>query len=185
MGDLSNEPSMEDILSSIKRIIAEEHDGATPGRGRRIGRASLPPEPAPEPEPDIDAGGRGEEAVLELDQPVPAPEAQAEPASQVERPSQVEQEPEVPAPHDRQRPAVETADDAILSDRVAQATRGQIESLTRMVVKPDVAGSDTLEGLVREMLRPMLSQWLDAHLPGIVETIVSREIARISGRSDR
>ncbi|WP_448500656.1 DUF2497 domain-containing protein [Sphingomonas sp.] len=182
MGDLSNEPSMEDILSSIKRIIAEEHDGATPGRGRRIGRAAVSPEP--ESEPNADTLGREEEAVLELDHPVPAPEAPAEPASRSERPSQVEQEPEMSAPHDRSRPAVEASDDAILSDRVAQATRGRIESLTRMVVKPDVAGSDTLEGLVREMLRPMLSQWLDAHLPGIVETIVSREIARISGRTD-
>ena len=51
-----------------------------------------------------------------------------------------------------------------------------------MVVTPDVPGSDTLEGLVREMLKPMLRDWLDANLPRIVESMVSREIERITGR---
>jgi len=50
-----------------------------------------------------------------------------------------------------------------------------------MVVKPEVAGSDTLEGLVRELIKPMLRDWLDANLPQIVETMVSREISRITG----
>jgi cell pole-organizing protein PopZ len=50
-----------------------------------------------------------------------------------------------------------------------------------MVVRPEVAGSDTLEALVREMLRPMLRDWLDTNLPAMVETLVSREIARITG----
>jgi cell pole-organizing protein PopZ len=32
------------------------------------------------------------------------------------------------------------------------------------------------------MLRPMLKDWLDANLPGMVETMVKREIDRITGR---
>lgn len=167
MGDLSNEPSMEDILSSIKRIIAEEHDGATPGRGRRIGRAAPSPDPEPAIEDEQDPAG---EAVLELDQPVSTPE----PETEAEMP---------PAP--TRKPQAQTSDETILSARVAEATRGQLESLSRLVVKPEVAGSDTLEGMVREMLRPMLSDWLDSNLPRIVETMVAREIARISGRADR
>ncbi len=39
MGDISAEPSMEDILSSIKRIIAEEGETATANRTRRAARA--------------------------------------------------------------------------------------------------------------------------------------------------
>ena len=62
------------------------------------------------------------------------------------------------------------------------ATRGPLEVLSRMVVKPEVPGSDSLEGLVREMLKPMLSEWLDANLPRLVEEMVAREIARITGR---
>jgi cell pole-organizing protein PopZ len=32
------------------------------------------------------------------------------------------------------------------------------------------------------MLRPMLKDWLDQHLPELVEQLVTREIARITGR---
>ena len=43
--------------------------------------------------------------------------------------------------------------------------------------------SRTVEDLVQEMLRPMLQNWLDAHLPGLVERLVRQEIERIAGRS--
>ncbi|MBD8679549.1 DUF2497 domain-containing protein [Sphingomonas sp. CFBP 13720] len=70
----------------------------------------------------------------------------------------------------------------MVSDRAAEASRGTLDQLSGMLVKPETPGGDTLEGLVREMLRPMLRDWLDAKLPGMVETMVAREIARISGR---
>ncbi|MET0238935.1 MAG: DUF2497 domain-containing protein, partial [Sphingobium sp.] len=41
---------------------------------------------------------------------------------------------------------------------------------------------NTLEGLVREMLRPMLKEWLDTRLPEMVEGLVKKEIDRIVGR---
>jgi uncharacterized protein len=49
-------------------------------------------------------------------------------------------------------------------------------------VKPEVTGSDTLEGMVREMVRPMIAEWLEAKLPDIVERMVAREISRITDR---
>lgn len=152
MGDVSNEPSMEDILSSIKRIIAEEGESAVTARVRRPARAT-PPAPA------VD-----EEEILELSEP--APESL---------------QPDSPAPEavEAERPA-----EPILSATTAQATRGPLEALSRMIVKPDVAGSDTLEGVVREMLRPMLREWLDANLPRMVEEMVQREIARITASRD-
>jgi uncharacterized protein len=57
-----------------------------------------------------------------------------------------------------------------------------LASLSKMVVKTDPANPDTLEGLVRDMLRPMMKEWLDAHLPEVVERVVAQEVARISGR---
>ena len=39
-----------------------------------------------------------------------------------------------------------------------------------------------LEDMVREMLRPILKQWLDEHLPQMVDEHVKREISRITGR---
>ena len=69
---------------------------------------------------------------------------------------------------------------AILSDSAAQATRGALDALSRLMVKPEPGSDGTLEGLVRDMLRPMLREWLDANLPALVETLVAREIAKIT-----
>lgn len=162
MADISAEPSMEEILSSIKRIIAEEGD-QSPARRRPAPRHAAPP-----PLPVTDHDDEPDE-VLELRDPVsarpvppPAPATAPEPVAP-------------PPPAARARPE-------IVSDRVADATRGSIEALTRLVVKPETGSDGTLEGLVREMLRPMLRDWLDANLPDLVETMVAREIAKITGQ---
>jgi cell pole-organizing protein PopZ len=165
MGDISSEPSMEEILSSIKRIIAEEGDAAVTTRTRRGPRSVA----APRPEIH-DAGDSDEDEILELSETVPDERRASAAAAPVE-PDPAPVAPEI---------ASKTAD-PILSDRAAQASRGQLEALSRMVVKPEVPGSDTLEGLVRELVKPMLRDWLDANLPQIVETMVSREISRITG----
>jgi len=160
MGDISAEPSMEEILSSIKRIIAEEGDGAmAAARARRQSR----PAPAPLPEPSR----YDDEEILELSDPVTADEVQAAP------------EPHSVAAEPAAAPAVASS---LLSPRTAEATRGPLDALSRMVIKPEVAGSDTLEGMVREMIRPMLRDWLDANLPLMVESMVAREISRITGQ---
>ncbi|GHH10309.1 pole-organizing protein PopZ [Sphingomonas glacialis] len=166
MGDLSAEPSMEDILSSIKRIIAEEND-ATPGRSKRPPRA-LPPRSEAEP---------FDHDILELSEPVhepeyarePAPRPAAEPVAVAAKPAPASVAPE-PSP------------ESLLSARTAEASRSPLDALSRLVVKPEVTGSDTLEGVVREMLRPMLRDWLDANLPTMVEAMVAREIDRITGK---
>lgn len=147
MGDASAEPSMEEILSSIKRIIAEEGDAATGVRARRVREAPLPESPSFAEEQDVD------HAVLELREAVAAAEA----------------------------PSAEATPEPILSQQAVEATRQPLEALSRIVVKPEVAGSDTLEGLVRALLKPMLRDWLDANLPQIVESMVAREISRITG----
>ena len=170
MGDISAEPSMEEILSSIKRIIAEEGDGAmAAARARRQSR----PAPAPLPEPEQ----YDDEEILELSDPV-ATEAPREPEATPEP----RFEPSEPAPVIAVPTPAATPASSLLSPRTAEATRGPLDALSRMVVKPEVAGSDTLEGMVREMIRPMLRDWLDANLPQLVETMVAREISRITGQ---
>lgn len=160
MGEISSEPSMEEILSSIKRIIAEEGDAAMATRSRRGGRAGGGGAVTPRPDPLSDE-------VLELSDPMS------------DAPLQEKSMPMgAPTPPESGRPA-----DPILSDHAAEATRGPLEALSRMVVKPEVAGSDSLEGMVREMLKPMLRDWLDANLPQVVESMVAKEISRITGRN--
>lgn len=157
MGDVSAEPSMEDILSSIKRIIAEDVETGGASRARR--------RPTPQPIP-VEAAE--EDDVLELNEPAPDSDT-----------------PSMATPVAAQgaaSPAAATPAEKIISDETAEASRARLASLSRLVIKPEVAGSDTLEGLVREMLKPMLRDWLDANLPSLVEAMVAKEIARITGQ---
>ena len=136
MGGAAHEPSMEEILSSIKKIIAED-DGRAQAAPKARPRAASSDATAPSADAD--------DTVLELTEAVV-----------------VEQ---------------------IVSADAAAASRQALSSLSRLIVKPDIAGADTLEGLVREMLKPMLKDWLDAHLPEIVERVVAQEVARITGQA--
>ena len=176
MGDISAEPSMEDILFSIKRIIAEEGE---PSAGPRPMRR---PRPAARPFEQAD----DEDEVLELSEPVGIAPA---PRRDEELPSREETRVPMAEPTQHRRPSQPSAEpvrwdapEPIVSRAAAEASRGALDQLSRMVVKPETAGAETLEGLVREMLRPMLREWLDTHLPQIVEKAVEREVARISGR---
>lgn len=124
---------MEEILASIKRVIAE--DGRVTPATTRIRRA-VPP-----------AAEATEDDILELDDPV-------------------------------------AEDKGLMSNDVAAASRERLAALSTLRQRAEApAESGALEAVVREMLRPMLKDWLDEHLPGIVEQLVTREIARITGRS--
>ncbi len=43
----------------------------------------------------------------------------------------------------------------------------------------------TLEGIVREMLKPILREWLDRNLPYLIERLVKREIDLMVNRAER
>lgn len=159
---MSGEPSMEHILSSIKRIIAE--DGETTAGERRERRPARMPLARPVEQDEDD--------VLELSEPM-AETNQEEAETMADMPEAFESEAETPEP----APAPE-----LVSPHAAAASKTSLDSLSRLVVRPEVTGSDTLEGMVREMLKPMLAEWLDANLPQIVDQQVAREIARITGR---
>jgi cell pole-organizing protein PopZ len=143
MGDLSNEPSMEEILASIRRIISEEGEAAVPTPKARAPRAMR--EMPSETEATTEAGEDASD-ILELTEPM----------------------------------AVD--DDALVSDETASASRQALAALAMSVTKPGLDGHSQIEDLVRELLRPMLKEWLDANLPAIVDAKVAGEIARITGR---
>ncbi len=178
---------MEDILSSIKRIIAEEGDTGTPRHRRGQGRAA--PLPMSRDEED------DEDEVLELSDPISPPtpppvqsapnnqSASAEAGSGTPpaeaRPTHTAR---ASSPPHRTATGEQSheAQAAHVSAATVEATRGALGSLSRLLVKPEPDSDGTLEGLVREMLRPMVSAWLDRNLPGIVEQLVAREIAKIT-----
>ncbi len=71
----------------------------------------------------------------------------------------------------------------LLSDNAAAASRQRLASLSALRQRGEApADAGALEAVVREMLRPMLKDWLDQRLPEIVEELVTREIARLTGR---
>lgn len=77
------------------------------------------------------------------------------------------------------------AEESLISHNVAAASRQSLAALAAMRAAPSPPVSDggALENVVRDMLRPILKDWLDQHLPQIVEELVTREITRITGRN--
>ena len=71
----------------------------------------------------------------------------------------------------------------LVDEEVAGQSRHALEQLQTIAASvPAAPQVNPLEDMVREMLRPILKQWLDDHLPGIVEEHVKREISRITGK---
>ena len=135
MGDMQTDPSMEEILASIKRVIAEDNR-AQPARARE--RRSRP----------------------NLNRQTPLPTRMCW-SWTIRSPSMA-----ACCPATRRRRA------APASPPCPRCAASRRRSPT----------PSPLEAVVRDMLRPMLKEWLDENLPEIVESLVTREIARITGR---
>ena len=174
MGDMSKEPSMEEILSSIKRIIAEEGNEAVRGSAPlRRGK----PAPVIDELPELDA----DEADIEDSLP-----EDAMPMDEADEILELTQEiaPEKPVTPPKMTKAAPAASaDTILSVESEVATRHSLSALSSMLVKSGSESDNTLEALVRSLLKPLLKEWLDKNLPELVEGMVAKEIARITGRS--
>lgn len=149
------EASVEEILESIKKVIARDNrEGAIEARRRREEESQ--PEPVDEDEA---------EEVLELG---------AEEILEVEDELDADDTPEAP-------------DSPLVTEQVRASMQENFAALAMLAEpgkQPQIvrSGETSLEGLVREMLRPMLAEWLDQNLPGMVEDMVQAEIARIAGK---
>jgi cell pole-organizing protein PopZ len=173
----SQEPTMEEILASIRRIIseddapAEEGAEAAPAAEPEPVEAAAEPEPEPEPEP-VAAEPEPVEAAAPEPEPEPVHEEEAfELTDKVETHGDLDvmaaAEPAAPEP-------VET----LVSERVATAAASSFGALSAAIAMPK--GDRTLEDVVRELLRPLLQQWLDDNLPNIVQQAVEGEVERIA-----
>ena len=149
------EPSVEEILESIKKVIARDNREAQQAERRHregAGMILTPGKPT-----DLDGEELEEDEVLDLGEDL----IHGEPA---------------------QRPT-----DGLTTESAARSMRESLEALA-MIAEPGAppqivrSGETSLEGLVRDMLRPMLAEWLDRNLPEMVERLVKAEIARIAGK---
>jgi cell pole-organizing protein PopZ len=204
-----NDPSMDDILASIRKIISDDE-----ARAQVSGSAAPAAPPANAPIDFRSAGprtaGNGsredvllltdliEEPTLATVQPEPVPPTpiplqRIDPVSASEMP-QPPFETE-PAPRPTPTPSF---DQPLAGSSVAGAASSAFDRLNQVVEErnaaaPTVAssptpaialgaGGKTIEDLVKEMLRPMLKEWIDRSLPPMVEQLVEREIARLTRR---
>lgn len=156
-----NEASVEEILESIKKVIARDNRaGALESRRKRA-------------------------FVSEDSEQEPAPLArthQVRDADEVLDLSDMECEPEPSAL------PLDVADETpLIADTVRDAMQENLAALAMLAepgARPQIvrSGETSLEGLTRELLRPMLAEWLAANLPAMVESLVQAEIARIVGK---
>ena len=160
------EPLMEDILASIRRILSEEEEEteaqATADAGAGMDMDLSAPEPEPEPAPE----------------PAPPPPPAPEPTpARVPLADVLQLTPEMVTSEIISAPTVTAATD-ILAD-LARAI------LDRRDIAVDEAGRNmTLEGMVREMLKPLLREWLDRNLPYLIERLAKKEIDTMINRAE-
>lgn len=208
MSDLKSqqEPSMEEILASIRRIISEDNEPAEPAPPPEPPRAAAPPPPPPpsvQPaSPPPPAPPPMDEDVLELTQMVQDDGSVVEVEDDWNRPAEPEPAPAVdmdnldaffarndPPPPPPPPPSPEPArdeDDRIVSEPTAAIASAAFAQLAGTLGARGVslyAGGPTLEDIIKELLRPMLRDWLDENLPPMVERLVQREIERMVRRA--
>ena len=98
-------------------------------------------------------------------------------------PEPVAEAPPMPATAETARdlpPREEAPDAGLFSAATSQTLASAFNTLA---VSRLAADSQELRGLARDMLRPLLKDWLDAHLPGLVESIIREEIERMARRT--
>ena len=208
------EPSMEEILSSIRRIIADEeaHDEAADDE---LGAAEARSENDPE---SLAEAAEDDEDVLELTRVVresgEVVELQTERSSldqAVEEPEPVEpvnagygadqkiaiagHQPggaidDAPQIKDEHVPSEKIRNSELVSGAAASVATGAFAKLSQALqrtpeeVSVAEGSGRTVEQFIEDIARPMLKEWLDEYLPAIVERLVQKEIQKISRRAE-
>jgi cell pole-organizing protein PopZ len=146
------EPSVEEILASIKQVIARDNRAVADDRRRAMAEPrTFDPAAEAAAMATMASGATDDDEVLDLGS----------------------------------LPGVEPA--PLIADEAVSSMRESLAALATMAAPgaaPQIvrSGETSLEGLVRELLRPMLAEWLDKNLPPLVERLVTAEIARIVGK---
>ena len=191
MAEARSEPSMEDILASIKRIISDDQ-APQPARTAPAAPQPVAPRPPqqvmqPPPLPVQRAaeaappwpprpGIQPPESILELTDRAPVPEWLPEAPPPAPPPIRA---PEPAPPVQR---AVERLRQAE-AEMPQPAPRPVPRDLMPRTPTPRPTGGEvTLDALVREMLQPILADWIDRNLPDMVERLVQAEIRRMSDK---
>lgn len=197
------EMSIEEILASIRQIIADDDEEpaaesqpeSEPAPAQAETKPAPKPEPKsePKPEPKAEAKPAAKPAadVLELTEVIRDDEPDEEIIIDLQdHEEEIEEEEEVavvappppPKPAPKPEPAAEDHSDSILTDNAAHAALqgfARLASHTPVERQSHLAGI-TLEDIVRDLMRPMLRDWLDQNLPPLIEKLVAKELQRLA-----
>ncbi|MFZ4541487.1 MAG: DUF2497 domain-containing protein [Rickettsiales bacterium] len=188
--------SMEDILQSIKRIIADEGEPSAVAPGSDVLEltellaedvAIAPPPPVAAPAAASGPKTAQDDIDALFNTPDPAPIAEAPAvveAAPVAPPAAPVPAPVATAPT---APAAATTSSGLMSDTTLAASVAALQALSHRPAAPHGSSDSpifrsglTVEDLVMEALKPMLKEWLDGNLPTLVRTLVEKEIHRLS-----
>jgi cell pole-organizing protein PopZ len=185
------EPSMEDILASIRRILAED---AAPVEGHPGDAEPRSPRPVPPPPAPVEDVSEPEERVMPPEQTPASAAALAEQLfDAAPAPSAPPVDPPDETPDEEDvfllSPDMRVDRRKLVSEQVAVDSTDVLSQLARAILDRrdiHVASRDvTLESMVREMLRPLLREWLDRNLPYLIERLVKKEIDLMINRAER
>lgn len=154
----NGEPTVEEILASIKQVIARDSRIAFEPPQRESIAAVAPPA-----QPLATAASAEHDDVLDLTDAVAADGS--EPATDTDT--------------DAAAPLLAEGTRAAMRESLAALAAISGPGAIPQIVR---SGETSLEGLTRELLRPALTEWLDKNLPALVERMVAAEIARIVGK---
>ena len=186
-----NEPSMEEILASIRRIISDDEQVAAADKEEPAALpASVPAAPdvldlaveakplalAEESQGQDDIDLMFSDAELEPEpEPVPPPPPPV--MADIPPPPPPAPPPQPVAPVAPAAYAVPEPAGELLSAAASASIAGAFSSLSNTLL---TGNARTLEDLVKDMMKPMLKAWLDDNLPMIVERLVKAEIERVA-----
>lgn len=178
------EPSIEEILDSIRQIISDDDEQPAPARTSDLtlkGEESSPAEEIIEltqkAEDPLDAFDMGNAAAA-TPRPVEVELREPEPP-----PAPVMPSPSVAAKSSTPVVTMDTPPDieSLLTQRAAGAAENGFREIAQRAAI-DKSGKVTIEDVVREELQPMLREWLDKHMPPMIERLVQKELTRIAER---
>ena len=152
------EPSMEEILASIRRIISEDGVIAKEGQSSTLRNVGQQPLVVPKEASTVNKYEGGD------------PELTNELQAELSTANKIVQPP---------------FDTGVISPQPLNETTSQFSVATpakRSSQSMEVSAC-TIEDLVQEILRPMIKEWLDDNLPALVKRLVRREFRRISRRT--
>jgi cell pole-organizing protein PopZ len=184
----AGEPSVEEILESIKKVIARDNRAEAEQVRRRRENTGVAERAASIGVTPIEAFVADEPApVLELTDAEMAPAASDDGYDDdLDDSGHAELEAAQMPDDDREEPPL-SIDEPLLAETARSSVRESLTALAMLAepgARPQIvrSGETSLEGLTRELLRPMLAEWLEKNLPATVDRLVAAEITRIVGK---